>query len=133
MDEKVYYYDNSIISHVKYDKYYVAYCFSTPGDKDTSLRHAIRKAIKAYTSQTTEEERIKRFKETYVSLDDTIKVNDLIMWQLLLAGSCMSGPVEYAEQHKIENVEVPLKVALSNYPDADFVALIKSFYEGDQN
>ena len=89
-----------------------------------TLREAMEEAREKYEGGLPEEESIRRFMETYPTLDTVAACRDLFEWHHTLTGSCKMGRTEFVNARGIDVEHDTMSVA-------NFIRLTENAYGGE--
>ena len=89
-----------------------------------TLREAMEEAQEKYEDNLPEEERIRRFMETYPTLDTIAACRDLFEWHHTLTGSCKMGRTEFVNARGIDVEHDTMSVA-------NFIRLTENAFGGE--
>lgn len=89
-----------------------------------TLREAFESLQEKLYDDSTEEERIERFKEHFVDFSKKYEANELFIWHHILTGSCKTGRESFCRDKGI-NIE---KDTFTIY---EFIELTKNSYNGE--
>ena len=103
-----------------------------------TLREAMEEAREKYEDDLPEEERIRRFMETYPTLDAVAACRDLFVWHHTLTGSCKMGRTEFVNARGIDVEHDTMSVAnfirlTENAFGGETIKKMKEIYETQKN
>ena len=96
-------------------------CYFAHGE---TFREAVEALQEKLYSDETEEERIKRFNETYPDRDKKIPAAELFRWHHILTGSCKAGREAWCKDKGID-------VEHDSYTVTEFITLTEYAYGGE--
>ena len=96
-------------------------CYFAHGE---TFREAIAALQEKLYSDETEEERIKRFNETYPDRDKKIPASELFRWHHILTGSCKAGREAWCKDKGID-------LEHDSYSVTEFLTLTEHAYGGE--
>ena len=90
----------------------------------STLHEAFESLQEKLYDDSSEEDRINKFKEHFPDFDKAYPVSDLFIWHHILTGSCKAGRESFAKDHEI-NIK---KDSMTIYK---FIELTKNSYNGN--